>query len=131
MIMKFYLIITAIAILLSSCLKQSIPDAMLGISKQTKITATLRYEINGNLVSISVDDADRQRVMAPVQSGVTRRHEGLSGDPAVARRVRVRTDARRLRADRRRRCGRDDDAGVGRVLPDPGRSAHARPGARA
>lgn len=59
--MKFYLIIAAITILLPSCLKQSIPDAMLGISgKQTKITATLRYEINGNLVSITVEDADRQ-----------------------------------------------------------------------
>jgi len=58
---KFYLIITAITVLLSSCLKQSIPDAMLGISgKQTKITATMRYEINGTLVSISVDDADHQ-----------------------------------------------------------------------
>ena len=61
MTMKFYLIITAITILLSSCLKQSIPDAMLGISgKQNKITATLSYEINGNLVSVSVDDADHQ-----------------------------------------------------------------------
>src|SRR5215203_4218715 len=59
--MKFYLIIAAITILLPSCLKQSIPDAMLGISgKQIKITATLRYEINGNLVSITVEDADRQ-----------------------------------------------------------------------
>jgi hypothetical protein len=59
--MKFYLIIAAITILLSSCLKQSIPDAMLGISgKQNKITATLSYEINGNLVTVSVDDADHQ-----------------------------------------------------------------------
>ncbi|TMI78107.1 MAG: hypothetical protein E6H10_17775 [Bacteroidetes bacterium] len=60
MIMKFYLIATAIPILLSSCLKQSIPDAMLGTSKHTKITATLSYEINGNLVNVSVDDADNQ-----------------------------------------------------------------------
>lgn len=58
--MKFYLIIIAITIFLSSCLKRSIPDAMLGISKQKKITATLSYEINGNLVTISVDDADHQ-----------------------------------------------------------------------
>jgi hypothetical protein len=60
MMMKFYLIIMAIAILLSSCLKQSIPDAMLGIHKQKKITATFSYKINGNQVSISVDDADLQ-----------------------------------------------------------------------
>ncbi|MEJ0103991.1 MAG: hypothetical protein WDO19_16130 [Bacteroidota bacterium] len=59
--MKFYLIITAVTILLSSCLKQSIPDAMLGTSgKKTRITATMSYEINGNLVTISVDDADHQ-----------------------------------------------------------------------
>ena len=61
MTMKFFLIITAITILLSSCLKQSIPDAMLGISgKQNKITATLSYEINGTLATVSVDDADHQ-----------------------------------------------------------------------
>jgi len=61
MIMKFYLIITAITVLLSSCLKQSIPDAMLDSSgKQNKITATMSYEINGNLVTITVDDADNQ-----------------------------------------------------------------------
>jgi len=58
MIMKFYLIAAAITILLSSCLKQSIPDAMLGTSKHTKITATLSYEINGTLINVSVDDAD-------------------------------------------------------------------------
>jgi hypothetical protein len=34
---------------------------MLGISgKKDKITATLSYEINGTLVSVSVDDADHQ-----------------------------------------------------------------------
>jgi len=61
MIMKFYLIITAITVLLSSCLKQSIPDAMLdNVGKQNKITATMSYESNGNLVTISVEDADNQ-----------------------------------------------------------------------
>ncbi|MES1197692.1 MAG: hypothetical protein ABUL41_00255 [Chitinophagaceae bacterium] len=58
--MKIYLIITTIAISLSSCLKQSISDAMLGTSKKTSITATLSYEINGNLVSITVNDVDNQ-----------------------------------------------------------------------
>jgi hypothetical protein len=58
---QFYLIIAAMTLLLSSCLKQSIPDAMLGRSgKQNKVAATLRYEINGTLVTISVDDADNQ-----------------------------------------------------------------------
>jgi hypothetical protein len=61
MIKKFYLIITSITILLTSCLKQSIPDAMLGKSgKQNKITATLSYVINGTSVTISVDDANNQ-----------------------------------------------------------------------
>jgi hypothetical protein len=58
--MKSFLIVTAITIFLSSCLKQSIPDAMLGNSNKHKIAASLSYEINGNLVSISVDDADNQ-----------------------------------------------------------------------
>ena len=58
---KYYLIISAIAIFMSSCLKQSIPDAMRGLSgKQSRITATLSYEINGEPVSITVDDADHQ-----------------------------------------------------------------------
>ena len=57
--MKFYLILITITILLSSCFKQSIADAMLNTSaKQT--TATLSYEINGNLVTVSVKDADHQ-----------------------------------------------------------------------
>jgi hypothetical protein len=60
MFMKFCLISIAITILLSSCLKQSIPDAMLSTSGKHKITATLSYEINGNLVTVSVDDADHQ-----------------------------------------------------------------------
>jgi hypothetical protein len=60
MTMKFYLII-GITILLSSCLKHSIPDAMLGKSgRQSKIAATMSYEINGEMVTISVDDADNQ-----------------------------------------------------------------------
>ena len=58
--MKFYLIALLISFFLSSCLKQSIPDAMLGIKNSGKVTATLSYKINGNVVSISVDDADNQ-----------------------------------------------------------------------
>jgi hypothetical protein len=55
--MKFYSIVTVIAILLSSCLKQSIPDAMLNKNSSGGITATMSYELNGNPVNISVDDA--------------------------------------------------------------------------
>lgn len=56
--MKFYCT-TIIAILLfSSCLKQSIPDAMLG--KHKSGAATLNCEINGSPVRISVNDADNQ-----------------------------------------------------------------------
>jgi hypothetical protein len=61
--MKFYLIATVVMIFLSSCLKESIPDAMLASKNsggQAKTTATLSYEINGNAVNISVDDADNQ-----------------------------------------------------------------------
>jgi hypothetical protein len=51
------------AVLFSSCLKQSIPDAMLAVQDpggQGSATATLSYEINGNAVKISVIDADNQ-----------------------------------------------------------------------
>ena len=58
--MKFYLILIAVPVLLSSCLKQSIADAMLDSSKQSSATATLSYEINGSMVSTSVKDADHQ-----------------------------------------------------------------------
>ena len=61
--MRFYVIALLMTIFLSSCLKQSIPDAMLGSKSsggQGKVTATLSYKINGNAVSISVNDADNQ-----------------------------------------------------------------------
>ena len=60
--MKFYLITIVILMLLSSCLKQSIPDAMLESQNSGGIsaTATLSYKINGNTVSISVNDAGSQ-----------------------------------------------------------------------
>jgi hypothetical protein len=61
MTMKFYLILAAITISLPSCYKQSIADAMLATSdKQTKITATFSYEINGESVTVIVKDADNQ-----------------------------------------------------------------------
>jgi hypothetical protein len=61
--MKFYAIVLIMAVFLSSCLKQSIPDAMLGPKSpggRGKVTATLSYNINGNAVNISVNDADNQ-----------------------------------------------------------------------
>ena len=63
LIMRFYVIALLMTIFLSSCLKQSIPDAMVNNKNsggQGKVTATLSYKINGNTVSISVDDADNQ-----------------------------------------------------------------------
>jgi hypothetical protein len=62
--MKFYLIAAVAMILFSSCLKQSIPDAMLDPENSGKggTTATLSYEFNGSAVNISVDDADNQSV---------------------------------------------------------------------
>ena len=57
---KFYLVIVVLAILFASCLKQSIPDAMLDSQNSSKnsATATLSYIINGTAVNISVADAD-------------------------------------------------------------------------
>jgi len=48
--MKFYLIASVMMIFFSSCLKQSIPDAMLASKNpggHGSATATLSYEING------------------------------------------------------------------------------------
>ncbi len=56
--MRFYVIAIAMAIVLPSCLKQSITDAILDSKKSG--TATLSYKINGNAVNISVNDADNQ-----------------------------------------------------------------------
>jgi hypothetical protein len=56
--MKIYLTLFAVTILLSSCFKQSIADAMLNTAKGG--TATLSYEINGTPAKISVRDADNQ-----------------------------------------------------------------------
>ena len=59
--MKIFLILIAVPVLLSSCLKQSISDAMLNSSKQTSATATLSYEINGSLQTTTFKDADHQQ----------------------------------------------------------------------
>jgi len=61
--MKLYLSTIVISILLSSCLKQSIPDAMLASQNsggQGGATATMSYKINGNAVNISVSNAENQ-----------------------------------------------------------------------
>lgn len=61
--MKFYLVTVAAIIFLSSCLKQSIPDAMLNTensSVQADVTATLSYKVNGNPVNLTVADAKNQ-----------------------------------------------------------------------
>lgn len=58
--MKIFPALVFVTILLPSCLKQSIPDAMLGITKRSKVTATLSYSVNGNPVQLSVSDADYQ-----------------------------------------------------------------------
>jgi hypothetical protein len=61
--MKSYFVAAVIPILLSSCLKQSIPDAMLASKNsggQGSPTATLSYKVNGNAVNISVANAESQ-----------------------------------------------------------------------
>jgi hypothetical protein len=61
--MKLFLITAILSFLLSACLKQSIPDAMLNAENsggQGDVTATLSYKVNGNAVSLSVPDAESQ-----------------------------------------------------------------------
>lgn len=59
--MKSFLLIFVFSIILSSCYKQSIPDAMLNKSGiQNGNTASMSYEINGKLVSISIKNSDQQ-----------------------------------------------------------------------
>ncbi len=58
--MKFYISALLMIVFLSSCLKQSIPDAILGRKNSDKITATFSYKHNGNEVKLSVADADNQ-----------------------------------------------------------------------
>ena len=56
--MKFYALLLAVTVLASSCLKQSIADAML--QKTEGPTATIQYEINGKRLGLSVRGADNQ-----------------------------------------------------------------------
>lgn len=62
--MKLYVVAVIAAILFSSCLKESIADAMLSSNNGGRggsgTTAILRYKINGTPVNISVKDADNQ-----------------------------------------------------------------------
>lgn len=61
--MKLFLVTAVISILLSACLKQSIPDAMLAKENsggQGDVTATLSYKISGNAVNLTVPDAESQ-----------------------------------------------------------------------
>lgn len=60
---KFYLATVVMVILFAGCLKQSIPDAMLGSDlsgQKHSATATLSYKINGTEVTLSVANADNQ-----------------------------------------------------------------------
>ena len=60
--MKFIWIVAIASFTFSSCLKQSIPDAMLGrtVQQADKVNASLSYEINGTPVKVTVQDADNQ-----------------------------------------------------------------------
>jgi hypothetical protein len=60
--MKFYLIVATTILLFSSCLKQSIADAMLDAKRSGAAgsTASLSYELNGSPVQITVADAGNQ-----------------------------------------------------------------------
>ncbi|CAN5697438.1 hypothetical protein BH11BAC3_BH11BAC3_23750 [soil metagenome] len=57
--MKIYLIVAATTLLFASCLKQSIPDAILSAEQSGTGggAATLTYKVNGNPVNIRVANA--------------------------------------------------------------------------
>ena len=58
--MKFYIATIVTLIFLSSCLKQSIADAMLDKKSGGRVTATMSYAVNGDPVNISVENAGNQ-----------------------------------------------------------------------
>ncbi|HEY1869561.1 MAG TPA: hypothetical protein VGG71_00815 [Chitinophagaceae bacterium] len=63
--MKQLLITFLMVILLSSCLKESIADAMLDSQNRTPgggspAVATMTYEVNGSTVTLTVNDPDKQ-----------------------------------------------------------------------
>lgn len=59
--MKLYALAIVITVALSSCLKESIADAILHEQNGgSGITASLSYQLNGTTVSVTVDDADNQ-----------------------------------------------------------------------
>ena len=60
--MKLLMITALAAVLFSSCLKESIADAMLRQKndEQGIVTATLHYEVNGTAVDITAPDANNQ-----------------------------------------------------------------------
>jgi hypothetical protein len=60
--MKSYLVLIVTSVFFASCLKQSIPDAMLAARRESTGggTATLSYEVKGVPVQISVPDAANQ-----------------------------------------------------------------------
>lgn len=61
--MKSYIISVTIAVFLSSCLKESIPEAMLNKKNGPKVTATFSYKLNGTPVSLTVDDVRNQNTV--------------------------------------------------------------------
>lgn len=65
--MKFYFVLIAASMLLSSCFKKSIADAMLESKNGPRVTATFSYEINGTPVSTTVKDADHQGIYPELQ----------------------------------------------------------------
>ncbi len=70
--MKSCIIALTMAIFLSSCLKESIPEAMLNKKNRTRVTATFSYKINGNPVSLTVEDVDNQVTVPYYMLGCTK-----------------------------------------------------------
>lgn len=88
--MRFYLLMFSILILCSSCLKRSIPDAMLNADGEGKKkgNATLSYELNGDPVKITVEDPNNQNpgfyTLGCTKSGTFYTLAGLSGSGEIS-----------------------------------------------
>lgn len=58
--MKYTALLLTLSIFLSSCLKESIPGAMLKKQHGTAVPASFSYKLNGNPVNLTIDDVRNQ-----------------------------------------------------------------------
>jgi hypothetical protein len=70
--MKYCIAALTLAILLSSCLKESIPEAMLKKQHGTAVPARFSYKLNGNPVTLTIDDVRNQITVPYAPLGCTK-----------------------------------------------------------